>query len=192
MKICKVVKKIEFVDIEFCEITLLSIEEAKKVPQKLRAIGDSWWLRSPGILDDFSGSVLGDGLVYHSGISVYDNELGVRPALKIYNLESLNLKVGNEIIVGGEMWTVVDEDLALCNRNIKYMKFAKKSECNDYEKSDIKVFLDKWAKDTGLVFKNGFSGCEDCIHDNDSKQLCRLRQCVHAVSPRECFEMVTK
>lgn len=35
---------------------------------------------------------------------------------------------------------------------------------------------------------NEFEKCGDCIHSGDSEAMCILRQCVHAVKTKECFE----
>ena len=33
-----------------------------------------------------------------------------------------------------------------------------------------------------------FDGCSDCIHSDDSLELCIMRRCKHAAKPVECFE----
>lgn len=35
---------------------------------------------------------------------------------------------------------------------------------------------------------NEYKKCGDCIHSGDSEAMCILRQCVHAVKTKECFE----
>lgn len=32
-----------------------------------------------------------------------------------------------------------------------------------------------------------YESCDQCIHADDDTNLCVLRQCVHALSPVECF-----
>lgn len=33
-----------------------------------------------------------------------------------------------------------------------------------------------------------FISCDECIHCNDSLEICKIRGCVHAVILKECFE----
>ena len=33
-----------------------------------------------------------------------------------------------------------------------------------------------------------FKSCIDCIHSDDSVEICKLRECVHAVEVKECYE----
>lgn len=33
-----------------------------------------------------------------------------------------------------------------------------------------------------------FESCNDCIHSDDSVEICKLRECVHAVEVKECYE----
>ena len=69
-------------------ITLLSSEEAKSLTtEKQRAMGDWWWLRSPGSLINDAADVYDDVSVDEYGNYVYLVDLAVRPALWI-DLES--------------------------------------------------------------------------------------------------------
>ena len=38
-----------------------------------------------------------------------------------------------------------------------------------------------------LVNKN-YESCDGCIHCEDNKELCVLRECVHAINLKECYE----
>ena len=38
------------------------------------------------------------------------------------------------------------------------------------------------------IFSDNYTGCWDCKYCDDSEEMCMLRQCVHAVRPKECFE----
>ena len=33
-----------------------------------------------------------------------------------------------------------------------------------------------------------FKTCNDCIHSDDSVEICKLRECVHAIVVKECYE----
>lgn len=49
--------------------------------------GGRWWLRSPGVSDKYVANVAGSGRVHAYGYYVYDDSVGIRPALWL-NLES--------------------------------------------------------------------------------------------------------
>lgn len=68
----------------------LSIEEANRYfkDNEARAIGDWWWLRSPGCNSRYAGGVYSDGSIDDIGSMVEDN-WNVRPALWI-NLNGMN------------------------------------------------------------------------------------------------------
>ncbi len=70
------------------KIFLLSLDEAEKYfeDEEARAIGTSWWLRSPGNNSEFAAEVLADGYINPSGFTV-DPKEAVRPALWV-KLES--------------------------------------------------------------------------------------------------------
>ena len=167
------------VSLNIVEVTLLSIEEAARVPEKLRAIGRWWWLRSPGMAVARACYVGRDGSTspvgYYVGNSPYENEegscIGVRPALVIGNLKALNFVMGEEIELAGHRWTIISGNMALCNDVIgeqefrKYLRtehdsFTTKDgssyplvQLNKYEYSDVKAFLDEWAFKNGLLVR---------------------------------------
>lgn len=92
---------------------------------------------------------------------------GVRPALQIPDLESFNLRIGDRFILVGEQWVVISKDKALCDRIIGKMPFRedwKAPDANDYEKSDVKIWLEKWAVERGIIRE---------VNRNDSKGIKR-------------------
>ena len=153
MKAEKIIKTTEPIDIQIDGITLLSVEEAGKVPNSQRAIGKVWWLRSPGDFDISTASVLGDGSVSDYGYHVNLNVLGVRPAL-IFDLESSNLQINDQIVLAGYTWTVIDGGYALCNEIVRNTCFRENwgaKDANQYEASDIKKWLENWAREKGIL-----------------------------------------
>ena len=54
-------------DIEVTEITLLTVEEARMLPEQIREYEDWWWLRSPGCFYSRVAGVRDDGSVYAGG-----------------------------------------------------------------------------------------------------------------------------
>lgn len=156
MKVEKIITTTQEIDVDVTGITMLSAEEAKEVDKNTRCIGDSWWLRSLGLGDfraanvDYDGFVNGYGLVY----SAY----GVRPALQIHNLVSSNLRIGDRFMLVDEQWIVISKDKVLCDRAVGRMPFCegrKAPDANDYEKSDVKVWLEKWALEKGIIHRGG-------------------------------------
>lgn len=63
-------------------IYLLSLDEAENVSKDIRADGSWWWLRSPGMYQDYVAGVLSDGSLHTDGRSVLSAH-GVRPALNL-------------------------------------------------------------------------------------------------------------
>lgn len=127
------------------EITLLSIEEAEKLPQNILRINTRWWLRSPGDLNYTAALVSTDGRMNVYGNFVDTAAVAVRPALKISNLESLNLKIGGEVAcLGDRIWYYIGDDLLLYCDLIGYCAFNKKQKLNEFEGSDIQKLLKGW------------------------------------------------
>ena len=104
MKADKLIISKEEIDIEFSGITLLTAEEAEKLPMELRDIGEDWVLRSPGYnalkvctvcsdgcIDTSGGdsyyetneTVLGESCADYDGVGYDYASVGVRPALVI-------------------------------------------------------------------------------------------------------------
>lgn len=136
---------------------LLSIEEYKKYKNKITNQPE-WRLRSPGISSINAASVLISGLVMEEGFTVKSDYLGIRPALYIPNLKSLNLEIfnngyGDMVRYADIDWIVLDEETGLCLSayNLFPCKFDVRS--NDYETSYIKEILDKISEKKGLLSK---------------------------------------
>ena len=136
-------------------ITLLSIEEAKKVHEKLRSLEENghvhwWWLRTPGYIQHSAACVRDDGSLYDHGIDVSNKNLCIRPALRIRNHLFSGLKKLDEIEIFDCAWTVITDDLILCDNVLGNMAFRKDSDtpdANDYERSDIKIWLENWLEE---------------------------------------------
>lgn len=125
--------------------TLLSIEEAREVDEDMLKADQDWWLRSPGLYVNCAVCVYGNnGYVLGSGRNV-DHSFGVRPALIISNLESSIYQIGDTLSFGDHSFTVISEKYALCDEIIEKHPFCNdRNKGNDYETSDIKVFVDNW------------------------------------------------
>lgn len=138
--------------LEITGATLLSTEEAKQLDKEILKASDNWWwLRSPSIYDKYynqAAYVEGDyGNLIDYGLNVSLGDIGVRPALCISNLSSSNLQIGDKFEFGDRNFTVISDKYALCDESIGECAFRKDWEAenaNDYEKSDVKKFVDDW------------------------------------------------
>lgn len=144
------VSKPEKYDIE--EITLLSMEEAYRVPDRVSMLEDEswWWLQTPGE-DDGSVAVVGkDGWVYENGEPVTNTSGQVRPALRISNLASFGVRIYDTITIFDVDWIVIDRDLVLLDGVLGHRRFD--AYDNDYEISEIRKYLEDWLKDQKRKF----------------------------------------
>ena len=151
MKVQKVVT--EDVNIDIQGITLLSIEEAMEIAKNdtmfmglLGCKKGNWWLRSPGEGTNNVAYVDHELAMINSGGVNATNYFGVRPALQ-FNYSTSDLQIGDKVMIFGYIWTVVSEQLVLCDDIIEKMMFTQDvygEDQNNYEKSDIKKWLDKW------------------------------------------------
>lgn len=143
----------EKVDLDIQQITLLLADEVSSLSESVLATESWWWLRSPGNNPGRAAYVDDDGKVNTIGYLVRC-KFDVRPALRINKLKHLGFNVGDKIEVGDESWTVISEDLALCDRIVGASAFRWAStapDANVYEKSDVKIWLDQWALEKGIV-----------------------------------------
>lgn len=147
MTVGKIITKTEPQELEITGATLLSVKEAVKLPKDTRVAAANWWLRSPSYFDGRAAFVAGsDGIVREAGYAV-SNAFGVRPALRISGLESSAFKTGDRFELGGHSFTVVSDQYALCEGIIGRYFFRddwKVGGANDYEKSDVKKYVDRW------------------------------------------------
>lgn len=59
----KIITTTQEIYVDVTGITLLSVEEAKKVDKNTRSVGDTWWLRSPGDIAYFAAIIFDDRYV---------------------------------------------------------------------------------------------------------------------------------
>ena len=132
-------KSINIKDIK--EITLLSKEEADKVDNEILVVNDNWWLRSYGTFGcvyaiDYTGC--NDSIYHPSSCSVY-----VRPALRINNIQSYNLKKYEEVECLGKTWIAIGvDDLILMKNPLFPHRFD--NENGNFEESEIKQIINDW------------------------------------------------
>ena len=152
MKVQKHIITTEERDIDIAKITLLSVAEYKACNPRIPPIKDVWWLRSPGYYSSLVTFVFANGGgVNHRGDGVDYDKNAVRPVLRISNYESFDLS--DKFDMAGYTWTVIADGLAICDRIVgrtAFRKDWKAEDANDYEKSDVKKWLENWAKEKGL------------------------------------------
>ena len=111
----------------------------------------SWWLNSPGAYDDRAKYVDRDGNIDDYGHLV-NGHYGVRPALRIDNMDAYDLQNGDEIHAAGYPWLVIADDMLLCKETIGHTPFSYHLDRipnhpdNDYEQSDLLDYLKLWIK----------------------------------------------
>lgn len=137
-------------DIQFTGATLLSIEEYKACKDVIPNIdADWWWLRSRGAFSFTAGAVYKNELD-EEGINIRDDEVLVRPALYFNlspdpNFSALN--IGDKVEVEGLIFTVISDNIMLCDTSIGEWAFQSHlnvKDANNYELSDVKIFIDRW------------------------------------------------
>ena len=151
----KLITTTEPIELEITEITLLSKEEYEKAKENIQLLACWWWLRSPG-RSYYAAYVYGGGWVCANGIGVDYVGIAVRPALKIRNLESTNLQIGDKIQLAGYTWTVISGGIVLCDEAVGrtcFRKDWKAGDANAYEASDIKKWIRNWAGNKGIVME---------------------------------------
>ena len=143
----KLVRKFEPVRIYPTEVTLLTAKEYSAYKHNIPPVRNWFWLKSPSI-----NSILVD-VAENGSIGVYfvDCPDGIiRPVIKLQN----NVSVGEEYDIKGTMFVAISENMLLCKNEIGYGCFRKNIEAEDanvYEKSDVKNYINDWAKEKGIM-----------------------------------------
>ena len=150
-------KRFDYEKLEVKEVTLLSIAEYEAAKEYIPMIKGWWWLRSPGSLGYRAAVVFSVGWVDTRGNYVSLTPGVVRPALRVSNLQSLNLQIGDKIFdLAGHTWTVIADDLMLCDDGIGQHCFREDWETEDsnvYEASDVKKYLEEWAQENRITIQ---------------------------------------
>ena len=137
-------------ELEITGATLLTVEEAKKLPRRLRMYSRWWWLKTRGYLSCNATLVSQVGYINECGSDIsFDG--AIRPALKISYLESSGLKIGDTFEFDGKQFEIISDDKAFCLQDIGECYFnhfveGELGDFNDYEKSYIKNYVDDWFK----------------------------------------------
>ena len=106
------------------DISLLTLDDYERCEANISKLSEkTWWLGSYyGGTGQFAYAVDDGGLMTFTdkedsrvGYSAVNASLGLRPVLHISNLKDLDYSVGDQFLKGGQRWTVISDDLALCN-----------------------------------------------------------------------------
>jgi len=139
----------EEAELEITGATLLTVEEAKKLPSRLRVYKNWWWLKTQGYPSWNATLVTKFGYINDIGVDI-GMDGTVRPALEISNLKSSNLKIGDTFEFGCGRFEIISDNRAFCLEDIGESHFnhyieGELDDFNDYEKSDIKKkIVDEW------------------------------------------------
>lgn len=145
MTVTKIIRTAEPTELEITGATLLSIEEYRKHRISISSLNNLWWLRSQGYFGGCAAPVFIGGPLCDDDEYICKDSIAVHPALKIKNLISSNLWIGDKFNVNGYTFTVISKDYAICDSPIKKHKFDKTE--NNYEESEIKKYIDEWFED---------------------------------------------
>ena len=152
---------------EIKEISLLTGEEYGENHDLIDKGSELWWLKTP--YHSKSGKdvvmIVSPRVSYPEGMAEFPSFcLGVRPTLKISNLESFGCKKGDKVDIFGLQWTVLSGDTVLCDKIIGKVPFSKMKKdreeaTNDFKTSDIRDFLNGWLRLENI--REVYSTCYD-------------------------------
>lgn len=134
--------------------TLLSEKEAKTLlTEKERRYKGWWWLRSSDYGQPYAAVIYYDGSVILYSSYALDHTGCVRPALKV-NIDNSDFKIRDTFVFGKKTFKIISNELAFCMEDIGMCHFREDwidsdandivSDATDYEKSDVKKFVDAW------------------------------------------------
>ena len=143
-------------DISIKEITLLSVEKYERCKEYIKPINGWWWLRSPGHIPHYAACIDDYGSVDTCGNFVSVDVEVVRPVvvLRLSESKTPNLQIGDNFEMAGFSWTMIADDMALCDTGVGQTAFRKDWQADDanvYEASDVKKWLERWAKERMIV-----------------------------------------
>ncbi|MBO7732368.1 MAG: hypothetical protein J6S67_07440 [Methanobrevibacter sp.] len=127
------------IDVEIANISLLTVKEAKALPENIRRYVAGWWLQSPGYISFLASGVYNFGDVNINAYSVDDDDVCVRPAITISNAR---LKIGDIITIQNKKYVAIASNRVLYDDKVVYHRFD--ASTNDYDNSEIKKIVDEW------------------------------------------------
>ncbi len=161
-------------------LSLLSAEEAEKLPGDLRWLAVNWWLMD---CDSYYGHKAAF-VDYHGHVNTgfdgcdFKAEIGVRPVFKVSNLGSFDVSAGDNLLINGIKYVAVSDDMILTKDVVDVRSYNTDYSADvSFYGSDIERFLGNWAKKQGFrcyTFADLKEACNDYF-DNvssfDDKQV---------------------
>lgn len=171
MKALKKIITTEDIDLQLGWIELLTRKQYEDNKDIIPNVNTTWWLKTYG-----AGKCLGSVVFPNGDTSVLQSvreTYGVRPVLHIRHFESTGLERGDKIELAGYSWTIITENLALCDSIVGETAFQTKlgyegdqryfyrvlqEYANDYDHSEIKDWVLNWARENNFTFVDNY-GC---------------------------------
>ena len=145
--------KVRTADIVISDVTLLSKDEYNAYKDNIPVNSNgSWWLRAPGLLTNYASVWRKDALAINF-FETDDSNGYVRPLL-VCEINETELQVGDKISLAGYTWTMISDSMILCDDFVGQTVFRANSNASDanvYAKSDVKVWLENWATQRGIM-----------------------------------------
>jgi len=135
------------ISIKLKDVTIPSGEEIERWTSRIPSENKWYWLRSADKEQGIAGIAGKNNKINAYGDDV-DNKNGVRPLL-LFDTEDCDLISGAKITKNEVVYTVISSGVMIADKIVGTTHFnsAKDSEVsNDYSKSDVKKWLDDWAK----------------------------------------------
>ena len=149
------IKKNAYVDI--IGASLLTLDQFEKARKELPHCKREWWIYAHNKNQEDVPIVVSRSDILSKDYNVTEL-LGVRPILHISH--SGDLKLRDKFEFAGHMWKVILDDtdiIAISKDVIGVNQFNNENYMNedginpnDYEHSEIKEYIDSWAKDNGI------------------------------------------
>lgn len=139
-------KKYE-INIKINEITLPSKEEITNWSAFIPSENKWYWLRTAGG-EQGVADIAGKGNKINGYGDEVDNKNGVRPLI-YFDTDGFEVMPGAKLIKNDVTYTVISSGVMIADKIVGSTHFSASKdsdEANDYAKSDIKVWLDDWAK----------------------------------------------
>ena len=135
------------ISIKLKDVTIPSGEEIERWTSRIPSENKWYWLRSADKEQGIAGIAGKNNKINAYGDDV-DNKNGVRPLL-LFDTEDCDLISGAKITKNEVVYTVISSGVMIADKIVGTTHFnsAKDSDVsNDYSKSDVKKWLDDWAK----------------------------------------------
>ena len=133
--------KKEQATLDIFDVALLSTDEIKKYKDNLPLSCEWFWLRCPGGCGPY-GAYFSLSGIREIRCCPENCRFAVCPVLHISNLKALSIQEGDILDFKSHKWTVISENLAICNDNIGY---------SYYDEETLANYIDDWIEEHHIV-----------------------------------------